>query len=287
QTPPCTQAVIDAGISEVHLAMLDPNPVVTGRGEEELQREGIRTYVGELSEEARQVNEAYIKYITTGKPFITVKFAVSLDGKIATRSGDSEWISSEESRKYVHYLRYTSDAIMAGANTVITDNPRLTCRYAGKGGEARKQPLRVIIDARGRTSSVAQVFNESGKALLVLGENVNQEKKSAYSGVGTELMELPDKNGQLDLETLMKKLGEREITSVLVEGGGILIGSLFDANLVDKVIAFVAPVIIGGEAAKAAVAGMGVDKIKDAMRLERISTERFGSDIMITGYIKK
>ncbi len=287
QTPPCTQAVIDAGISEVHLAMLDPNPVVTGRGEEELQREGIRTYVGELSEEARKVNEAYIKYITTGKPFITVKFAISLDGKIATRSGDSEWISSEESRKYVHYLRYTSDAIMAGANTVITDNPRLTCRYAGKGGEARKQPLRVIIDARGRTSSVAQVFNESGKALLVLGENVNQEKKSAYSGVGTELMELPDKNGQLDLETLMKKLGEREITSVLVEGGGILIGSLFDANLVDKVIAFVAPVIIGGEAAKAAVAGTGVDKIKDAMRLERISTERFGSDIMITGYIKK
>lgn len=287
QTPPCTQAVIDAGISEVHLAMLDPNPVVAGRGEEELQREGIRTYVGELNDEAKKVNEAYVKYITTGKPFITVKFAVSLDGKIATKSGDSEWISSDESRKYVHYLRYTSDAIMAGANTVIADNPRLTCRYAGKGGEARKQPLRVIIDARGRTSSVAQVFNESGKALLVLGESVNQEKKSAYSAVGAELMELPDKNGQMDLEILMRKLGEREITSVLVEGGGILLGSLFDANLVDKVIVFVAPIIIGGEAAKAAVAGNGVDMIKDALQLDRISSEKFGSDIMITGYIKK
>lgn len=287
QTPPCTQAVIDAGISEVHLAMLDPNPVVAGRGEEELQREGIRTYVGELNDEAKKVNEAYVKYITTGKPFITVKFAVSLDGKIATRSGDSEWISSDESRKYVHYLRYTTDAIMAGANTVITDNPRLTCRYAGKGGEARKQPLRVIIDARGRTSSVAQVFNESGKALLVLGESVSQEKKSAYSAVGAELMELPDKDGSMDLEKLMRKLGEREITSVLVEGGGILLGSLFDDDLVDKVIVFVAPIIIGGEAAKAAVAGNGVDKIKDALKLERINTERFGGDIMITGYIKR
>lgn len=287
QTPPCTQAVIDAGISEVHLAMLDPNPVVAGRGEEELQREGIRTYVGEHSDEAKKINEAYVKYITTGKPFITVKFAVSLDGKIATRSGDSEWISSDESRKYVHYLRYTSDAIMAGANTVIADNPRLTCRYAGKGGEARKQPLRVIVDARGRTSSVAQVFNESGKALLVLGESVNQEKKNAYSAAGVELMELADKKGLLDLEKLMKKLGEREITSVLVEGGGILLGSLFDSNLVDKVIVFVAPIIIGGEDAKAAVAGKGVDKIRDALKLERISTEKFGGDIMISGYIKR
>ncbi len=287
QTPPCTQAVIDAGISEVHLAMLDPNPLVAGRGEEELQREGIRTHVGEHSDEAKKVNEAYVKYITTGKPFITVKFAVSLDGKIATKSGDSEWISSDESRKYVHYLRYTSDAIMAGANTVIADNPRLTCRYAGKGGEARKQPLRVIVDARGRTSSVAQVFNESGKALLVLGESVNQEKKNAYSDVGVELMELADKKGLLDLEKLMKKLGEREITSVLVEGGGILLGSLFDSNLVDKVIVFVAPIIIGGEGAKAAVAGKGVDMIGDALKLERISTEKFGGDIMISGYIKR
>lgn len=287
QTPPCTRALVDAGISEVHMAMLDPNPVVTGRGEEDLQGEGIKTCVGEHGDEAKKINEAYIKYITTGRPFVTVKFAVSLDGKIATRSGDSEWISSDEARKYVHYLRYTTDAIMAGANTVITDNPRLTCRYAGKGGEVRKQPLRVIVDAKGRTSSVAQVFNESGKALLVVGEDIKPEKKEAYRAVGAELLELPVDGSLINLERLFQNLGEQEITSVLVEGGGILLGSLFDDNLVDKVIAFVAPVIIGGEAAKTAVAGKGVDKVMDSFKLERISTEKFGDNIMISGYVKK
>ena len=131
-TPPCTKAVIAAGISEVHMATLDPNPLVAGRGADELERAGIKTYVGENESEAREIIEAYIKFITTGMPFVTAKFAVSLDGKIATKNGDSEWISGIDSRKYVHYLRYTTDAIMVGANTVIADDPHLTCRYAGK-----------------------------------------------------------------------------------------------------------------------------------------------------------
>lgn len=287
KTPPCTKAIIEAGITEVHLSMLDPNPLVTGRGEEELQREGIRTVVGEHEEEARKINEAYIKYITTGRPLVTVKFAVSLDGKIATRSGDSAWISSTESRKYVHYMRYTSDAIMVGANTVIADNPRLTCRYAGKGGEARKQPLRVIVDARGRTSPDAQVFNEPGKALLVIGDSVEAEKKKAFTDLGVDLLEMPTVDSRMDLEDLMSALGKRQITSVLAEGGGILLGSLFDNKLVDKVTVFVAPIIIGGEAAKAAVAGQGVDKIVESLKLEDITTEKFGNDIMITGYLKR
>jgi diaminohydroxyphosphoribosylaminopyrimidine deaminase/5-amino-6-(5-phosphoribosylamino)uracil reductase len=285
RTPPCTRAIIAAGVSEVNMAMIDPNPLVSGRGEEELQKEGIRTFVGEHEDEAREINEAYIKYITTGMPFVTAKFSVSMDGKIATRSGDSEWISGEESRKYVHYLRYTSDAIMAGANTVITDNPRLTCRYAGKGGEAKKQPLRVIIDGKGRTSSVAQVFNESGEALLVLDRMVESEKKSAFVNVGVELLELPSEEGLLDLEELFKTLGERGITSVLVEGGGILLGSLFDRGLVDKVIAFISPVIIGGKEAKTAVAGKGVDKIMEAIKLDHVTVERFGEDLMMSGYV--
>ncbi len=286
RTPPCTQAVIDAGISELHLAMLDPNPQVSGRGEDELEREGIKTYVGEHEEEAREINEAYIKFITTGMPFVTAKFAVSLDGKIATKSSHSEWISGSEARKYVHYLRYTTDAIMAGANTVIADDPRLTCRYAGKGGEARKQPLRVIVDGKGRTSSIAQVFNESGKALLALGKSVEPEKKEAFAQVGAEILELPSEEGLVDLDKLLKTLGEREITSVLAEGGGILLGSLFDRRLVDKVIAFIAPIIIGGEKAKTAVAGKGVDKVMDAFKLERVKVERFGEDLMVSGYIK-
>jgi diaminohydroxyphosphoribosylaminopyrimidine deaminase/5-amino-6-(5-phosphoribosylamino)uracil reductase len=286
RTPPCTKAIIETGVSEVHLAMLDPNPLVSGRGEDELEKEGIKTYVGEHEEEAKEINEAYIKFITTGMPFVTAKFAVSLDGKIATKSGDSEWISGSEARKYVHYLRYATDAIMTGANTVIADNPRLTCRYAGKGGEARKQPLRVIVDGRGRTSSIAQVYNEPGKVLLALGKSVEPEKKEAFTQVGAELLELPSEEGLLDLEKLLKALGKRGITSVLVEGGGILLGSLFDCGLVDKVIAFIAPVIIGGKEAKTAVAGKGVDKVIDAAKLERVRLEKFGEDLMISGYVR-
>jgi len=286
-TPPCTQAIIDAGISEVHLAMLDPNPLVSGRGEDELERESIKTYVGEHEEEAKEINEAYTKYITTGMPFVTAKFAVSLDGKIATKYGDSKWISGSEARKYVHYLRYTTDAIMAGANTVIADDPHLTCRHGGKGGEVRKQPLRVIVDGRGRTPSTAQVFCKPGKALLALGKFVEPEKKKAFAQLGAELLELPLEEGSVDLEELLKTLGEREITSVLVEGGGILLGSLFDHGLVDKVIAFIAPIIIGGEEARTAVAGKGVDKVMDAIKLERVSVERFGEDLMLSGYIQR
>jgi len=284
-TPPCTQAIIDAGISEVHLAMLDPNPLVSGRGEDELEREGIKTYVGEHEEEAREINEAYIKFITTGMPFVTAKFAVSLDGKIATKNGDSQWISGDEARKYVHCLRYTADAIMAGANTVIADDPHLTCRYGGKGGKAKKQPLRVIVDGRGRTPATAQVFSEPGKALLVLGEFSEPEKREALAQAGAELLELPSEEGLVDLKRLLKVLAEREITSVLVEGGGILFGSLFDSRLVDKVVAFIAPIIIGGEEAKPAVAGKGVDKVMDTIKLERVSVEKFGEDLMIGGYV--
>ena len=286
RTPPCTKAVIAAGISEVHMAMLDPNPLVTGRGADELEREGIKTFVGEHEDEVREISEAYIKYITTGMPFVTAKFAVSLDGKIATKSGDSEWISGADSRKYVHYLRYTTDAIMVGANTVIADDPHLTCRYAGTGGAAKKQPLRVIVDGRGRISPEAQIFGETGKTLLALGKSVAPEKKQAFSQVGAELLELPSEEGLLDLKGLLKTLGQREITSVLVEGGGILLGSLLDYHLVDKVIAFITPIIIGGEGAKTAVAGIGVDKVLDAIKLKRVNVEKFGEDVMISGYIR-
>ena len=287
KTPPCTKAIIEKGIAEVHMAMIDPNPKVSGRGEEQLVREGIKTYIGEMEEEAREIVESHVKYVTARTPFVTIKFAASLDGKIATRSGDSQWISGEESRKYVHHLRYIHDAIMVGANTVIEDNPRLTCRYAGRGGEVKRQPLRVIVDGKGRTSAVAQVFNESGKALLVVDKKIAQEKKTAFSGVNVELMELPSKDGVIDLRKLMKNLGEREITSVLVEGGGVLQGLLFDQGLVDKVIAFISPVIIGGKDAVMTVAGKGIETMADALRLERVTTERFGDDIMISGYVHK
>lgn len=288
RTPPCTQAIIAAGIVEVHLAMLDANPLVSGGGKNELEREGIRVYLGEHEEEAKKVNEAYTKFITTGMPFVTAKFAVSLDGKIATRSGDSKWISGDEARKYIHNLRYTSDAIMAGVNTVLADDPRLTARSCGgRGGTARKQPLRVIVDGKGRTPLTAQLFNEPGKTLLALGKFVTPEEKAAFAQVGAELLELPSAGGLVDLGKLLKVLGEREITSVLVEGGGILLGSLFDCKLVDKVVAFIAPIIIGGKEAKTAVSGKGVDKVVDSLKLRRVSLEKLGEDLMVSGYVQE
>ena len=285
RTPPCSQAIIAAGISELHLAMLDPNPLVSGRGRDELEKEGIKTYVGEHEAEAKEINEAYIKFITTGMPFVTAKFAVSLDGKIATRNGDSKWLSGTEARKYVHNLRYTADAIMAGVNTILADDPHLTTRCGVRGGKARKQPLRVIVDGKGRTPLTARLFSEPGKTLLALGRFTTPEEVRALAQVGAELLELPSEEGRVDLEKLLKALGEREITSVLVEGGGILFGSLFDRGLIDKVIAFIAPIIIGGQEAKTAVAGSGVDKVADALKLDRISVERLGEDLMVSGYV--
>ncbi len=288
RTPPCTQAIIAAAIAEVHVAMLDANPLVSGRGKAELGKGGIKVYLGEHEEEAKKINEAYTKFITTGMPFVTAKFAISLDGKIATKSGDSKWISGDEARKYVHNLRYTSDAIMAGVNTVLVDDPRLTARSCGgKGGAARKQPLRVIVDGKGRMPLTAQLLSEPGKTLLALGKFVTPEEKATFAQVGAELLELPLEGGLVDLGKLLKALGERQITSVLAEGGGILLGSLFDCKLVDKVIAFIAPIIIGGREAKTAVSGKGVDKVVDSLKLERVSLEKLGEDLMVSGYVRE
>ncbi len=288
RTPPCTGAIISAGVSEVHMAMLDPNPVVSGRGQAELKKAGIKTALGEHEEEARDVNEAYIKFITTGLPFVTVKFAVSLDGKIATKSGDSRWISGPESRKYVHCLRYTSDAIMAGVNTLLADNPHLTTRCSGgKGGVARKQPLRVIVDGHGRTPLDSKVFNEPGETLLALSQKLSPEERAAFTKAGAEVLEPSTPDEVVDLEKLLRVLGEREITSVMVEGGGILLGSLFDRGLVDKVVAFIAPIIIGGAGARTAVVGDGVSKVAESFHLERVKVGRLGDDIMVSGYVAK
>jgi diaminohydroxyphosphoribosylaminopyrimidine deaminase/5-amino-6-(5-phosphoribosylamino)uracil reductase len=286
RTPPCSRTILDAGIAEIHMAMLDPNPLVSGRAKDEMEEAGIRTFAGEHRQEARDVNEAYTKFITSGMPFVTAKFAMSLDGKIATRSGDSKWISGDEARHYVHNLRYTSDAIMAGVNTVLADNPHLTARCCGgRGGTAKKQPLRVIVDGKGRTPLSAQIFKEPGETLLALGRPAKPGETASFTRVGAELLELPSADNCVDLKKLFKALAEREITSVLVEGGGILLGSMFDQGLVDKVIAFIAPIIIGGQETKTAVAGKGVDKMVDSIRLKRVRVERFGPDLMVSGYV--
>ncbi|MBI2830775.1 MAG: bifunctional diaminohydroxyphosphoribosylaminopyrimidine deaminase/5-amino-6-(5-phosphoribosylamino)uracil reductase RibD [Chloroflexi bacterium] len=287
RTPPCTGSVIAAGISRVHMAMLDPNPLVAGKGKEELEKAGIKVTVGEHEKEAREITEAYLKFITTGMPFVTVKFAVSLDGRIATRSGDSKWISGAESRKRVHYLRYISDAVMTGANTVLADDPYLTVRCGGVGGTMHKQPLRVIVDGRGRAPLNARLFKQPGKTLVAITGVTDREKAAGFRQLGAELLEIPSRDGIVDLRKLLKVLGEKQVTSVMVEGGGILLGYLFDLGLVDKVIAFVAPVIIGGSGAKPAICGTGAEKMADALRLRDVQIERFGNDVMVSGYVQR
>lgn len=279
RTPPCTQAIIESGIREVHLAMLDPNPRVSGQGRAQLESAGIRTYLGEHEEEARELNEAYIKFITTGLPFVIAKFAMSLDGKIATRTFDSKWISSEKSREWAHRLRGIVDAVMVGVNTVIQDDPELA---AGPG--APRQPLRIVVDSRGHTPLTAKILRRPGRTLLATTSSIELPKANQYTEAGAEVLLLPPRDGLVDLPALLKELGEREVTSVLVEGGGTLLGSLFDLRLVDKVLAFISPIIIGGREAISPVGGRGVARVEGALRLRRVRLERFGEDVLISGY---
>jgi len=286
RTPPCTKAIIEAGITEVHVAMIDPNPVVSGKGLSQLEEAGVKTYIREDIEKAREINEGYIKYITTDLPFVIAKFAMSLDGKIATQSGDSKWISGEESRKYVHNLRHIVDAVMVGANTVLVDDPQLSARgCSGRGGKTKHQPLRVIVDGKGRTPLGARLFKEPGKTLMAVARPFDDKKAEQFKGAGAEIVELPAKRGEIDLEELLKVLGKRRVTSVLVEGGNKLFGSLFDQGLVDKVMAFVSPIIIGGSEAKSAVGGDGVKVMAEAHKLNRVKVSAFGEDILVSGYL--
>ena len=286
KTGPCTETIINAGISEVHIAIKDPNPLVNGKGINALEASSIKTYVGEYEQRAREINEGYFKYITEGIPFVIAKFAMSLDGKIATRNGDSKWITSEEARNYAHRQRHITDAIMVGANTILMDDPLLTARgYSGRGGRSKLQPLRVVVDGQGKLPMTARVFFEPGKTLVALCDQPSNYEKLQIKREGVEYILVKSKDGFIDLNELLKILGQKQITTVMVEGGSGLLGSFFDSKLVDKVFAFIAPIIIGGENAKTAVGGLGVSRVQDAFRLKNVKVEKFDSELFISGYI--
>jgi diaminohydroxyphosphoribosylaminopyrimidine deaminase/5-amino-6-(5-phosphoribosylamino)uracil reductase len=285
RTPPCTESIIKAGISEVNIAVADPNPLVSGKGIECLKAAGIKTVIGEYEQKAREINEGYFKYIRTGIPFVIAKFAMSLDGKIATRTGDSRWITGEEARNYAHGQRHSVDAIMVGADTIITDDPRLTARgYSGRGGRARLQPLRVIVDGKGRVPATARVFSEPGKTLVAVVDSQVQKEKLKAKVEGAEYIVIRPDNGLIDIAELLKTLGQRQITTVMIEGGGKLLGYVFDHHLVDKVLAFVAPIIIGGAEARTAVGGRGVEKVAEALQLKDIKIVKFDNELLVSGY---
>ena len=284
RTPPCTEALIQAGVAEVHMAMQDPNPLVQGKGRAALEAAGISTFVGECEAEALELNEVFIKYITTARPFVTAKFAMSLDGKIATSTGESRWITGEAARQHVHQLRDVSDAICVGVNTVLRDDPRLTTRLDKSDV---KHPLRVILDSRGRAPLTAQVFNPTlpGQTAVATTQDMPAQHRTALETQGVDVWVLPsDDDRGVELAALLDRLGEGEITSLLVEGGGSVLASFFEMRLVDKVLAFVAPLIIGGHDAPTSVRGTGALRLDDALRLDRVTVERLGEDVLITGY---
>ncbi len=282
RTPPCTDAIIQAGVSEVRFATLDRNPQVGGSGRHALERAGIAVAAGEEEESTVRLNEAFFKWVTTGLPYVTAKFAASLDGKIATRTGDSRWITGEAARRRAHRLRAMSDAVMVGVGTVLTDDPQLTARNR-QDRPLRRQPIRIVVDSMGRTPTGARLFQEQGQ-ILVAGAQVPQEHKESLERAGAEVMDLPAGDSSVDLKALLALLGQRDVTSVLVEGGSTLLGSLFDQRLVDKVVAFIAPVIIGGASATTAVGGDGSATIAQALRLCEVHTTRLGTDLMVEGY---
>lgn len=284
RTPPCTRAIIAAGIQKVHLALIDPNPKVAGRGCAELEAAGIDTVVGEEAETAGELCEAFAKHITTGRPFVSVKFAMSLDGKIAAHTGDSQWVTGPEARSLVHQMRRESDAIMVGINTVLADDPLLTARDQSDLPQTR-QPLRVVLDSACRMPPSARMLGEPGKTLVVATDRAPQERVSRLTATGAEVVQTPaGLDGRVDLGMLLEELGRRDVVSLLVEGGGAVVGSLFDNGLVDKVYVFLAPLIVGGRGAVSPVEGEGVSRMADAWRVECPRIRQVGPDWLIVGY---
>ena len=284
RTPPCTEKILAAGIRRVVVAMRDPNPHVKGGGLAFLSEKGIEVSSGVCEDTAERLNEVFIKYARTRRPFVTVKCAATLDGRIATRTGDARWVSGEVSREHVHRLRHASDAIMVGVNTVRSDDPSLTTRINGFHG---KDPQRYILDTHLSISEDARMLQEGAASgtTVVTGPLVPEEKKRRLEEKGVRILSSPLKEGRIDLDRLMAAIGAAEVTSLLVEGGGRVVASAFRDGIVDKVIFFFAPKILGGDDGVPICRGPGPELMKDCLSIKKMQVHRVGEDVMIEGYI--
>ena len=283
KTPPCTEAILKSGISRVVVGMNDPNPDVSGGGCEFLIKKGISVTTGVLEKECLRLNEAFSKFVTSRRPFVIVKSAQTIDGWTATATGHSQWITNDKSRRFVHRLRDQVDAVMVGVGTVLADNPRLTTRFdRGQG----KDPLRIIVDTHLRTPLNATVLNQdsSAKTLLVAGADIPPEALLRFKEKGASTLTCHTRVGRIDLKRLMDILGSMAVTSLLVEGGASIIGSLLREKLVDKFYIFKAPKILGGGDGVPMAAGSGPPKIDQCLRLKKIKVRRFEDDVLLTAY---
>jgi len=281
KTPPCTEALIRAGVARVFVGMTDPNPLVSGRGLAALRGASIHVECGVLEDECRRVNEPFVKHVTTGRPFVILKSAMTLDGKTATATGDSRWVTNESSRRYVHRLRSMVDAVMVGVGTLIADDPLLTCRMGVRGSD----PLRVIVDSRLRTPPTAALFGMASAAkTLIATIEPGSSRAGALVNAGAELLQCREEAGKVDLADLMIRLGERRVQSVLLEGGRELAGAALRGGLIDRFLLFYAPKILCAEDGFGLCAGAGPLRMADATRLRDITVRRFGEDILVSGY---
>jgi len=282
KTPPCVDLIIEKKFKKVVIGMLDPNELVAGKSIEKLEKNGVEVVVGVKEEECKKLNEIFIKYITSKSPFVILKSGMSLDGKIATYSGKSKWITSKESREDAQNLRNRLNSIMVGVNTVITDDPELTCRINND-----KKLIRIVVDTNLRIPLDSKVINNKDKLTIIATTlNSNENKKQALRDLGIKVIEVSEKNNKVNLKELLRKLGQEGIDSVLIEGGGTLNFSALEENIVDKVIFYIAPKILGGENSKSCIAGIGFSELNQAVNLKDISYRKIGEDLVVEGYIK-
>ena len=283
KTPPCTEIIIEKGIKKVYVGILDPNPLVAGKGVKRLQDAGIEVEVGLCADEIRELNKVFLKYITTKRPYVIMKTAMTLDGKIAAFTGDSKWVTNEESRKMVHQLRSEMAGVIVGIGTVLADDPMLNVRLEGNP----HQPIRIVVDSNLRISSESKLIRTAKDYRTIIATTQNNDCRDVqpYLSTGVEILDCQSNNGHVDINDLMSKLGSMGIDSLLLEGGGTMNAAFLEAGCVDEVWAFIAPKIIGGAAAQTAVSGDGIEKMSDAIQLQNIDIQNINGDILVKGKI--
>ena len=281
RTPPCTRALIQAGIKEVVCGARDPNPLVSGRGFRKLRSAGIRVRVGILEDECRALIEGFAKFITRRLPFVILKLAATLDGKIAAAGGDARWISGEDSRRTAHRLRNEVDAVIVGIGTVKADDPQLTCRIAGG-----RNPWRVVLDSRLEIKPSAAILRQAdpAKTVIVSGPTASKTKSRALAAGGAQVWSMPLRAGRVAWLPLLRKLASLNVVSVMIEGGGALAGSALEAKIVDKIVFFYAPKLLGGDA-RSMIGPLRIGRVRDALAVKNLHVEKSGADLMATGYL--
>ena len=284
KTPPCTDAILLAGIKKVVVAARDPNPLVAGKGIAKLKRAGIAVTVGDSQNEAKRLNEPYTKFVTKKMPFVTIKAAVSLDGKIAASAGHSAWISNEKSRKKVHEMRAEADVVMIGVNTLLKDDPRLNVRLA----RPVKQPIRLIVDTHLKTKVTAKIFRTKGGTVwIAAGPGASKKKADALVKKGGVVIRVGLLKNRVNLKLLMKELARRGIVNVLLEGGGELLTSAVEERLVDRAAFFYAPLLLGGDGAYCVYHGKGQKRVQNGVKLKEVTFEQFDDNILVQGEVAR